>query len=328
MTFEGEKELSTKIQFKLAASATLKGKSVMELVRPFTPVFIYVDMGDGFQEVTRGTIQKYGLIESNSEFYLDLEAADETQALRHNQDHFFFFTEDHGSTAIVEEILNKWGVPHEIQITDVKHAKKVYNNRYLSDMLTDVLKDIKEKDSGVYFIRAKDGVIQIIPRGTNETVYHFDVASNLVRVNESFDVSNIVTRVLVVAKSREEGHQSIEATVDGKTEYGTRQVIYTRPDKESLEEAEKAAKKILDEQGDVKRKTSVEAPDLPTFRKGDRVRIGSSVGEGYFFVKSIRHNAVSQKMTFELDEDKEKNKSVGVNYDTGAGDESNSSAPP
>ena len=86
-----------------------------------------------------------------------------------------------------------------------------------------------------------------------------------------------------------------------------RQIIYERSDKTSLEEAETAAKKILEEQGDAKHEVSIEAPDIPTMRKGDRIRVRSSTGEGYFFIKSIRHNAATQKMTFELDEDKEKN---------------------
>lgn len=323
---EAEKELSAKITCKLTC-VEFNGKSIAELVRPFTPVFIYADIGDGFEEVIRGNVQKWELVEANGEYTLDIETKDEVQALRESQDDFFF-TDEHSSSAIIEKILSEWGVPHEIQIKDVKHAKKVYRGKHLSDMVEDVLKDLKEKGGGVYFMRAKGGVIQIIERGTNETVYHFDVDDNLVRVKESFDAGSIVTRVKVVGKSKEEGHRAVESTVDGKTEYGTHQIIYQRGDKESLEEAETAAKKILDEQGDIKRKTSVESPDLPNLRKGDRVRVRSSVGEGYFFVKSVRHNAAQQKMTFELDEDKDKNKELGIVFDTDASDESGSSSPP
>lgn len=319
---EGEKELAVEIQFKLAASAEYNGKSVTELVKPFTPVFIYADMGAGYEEVARGTVQKWSIVESNREFYLEVETADECQALRHNEDDFYF-TDGHSSSSILEEVLGKWGVPHEIQISDGTHAKKVYRKKYLCDMVADVLKDLKEKNGGVYFVRAKEGVVQIIPRGTNETIWHFDLDDNLIKANDSYDVSKIVTRVQVVAKEKEEGHQKIESTIDGKTEYGTRQVIYTRGDKETLGEAETAAKKILDEQGDAKRKTTIESPDVPTLRKGDRIRIRSSMGEGYFFVKSIRHNAATQKMSMELDYDKESSPS----YDLAKTDESNSENP-
>ena len=319
---EGERELSAKITMKLT-DGNYNGKHVSELIQPFTPIIIYATVGETSEEVIRGTVTKWGLRETNGEMVLNIEAADEVQALRKNQDEFFF-TDGHTSTAILEKILGKWNVPHEIQLQETAHAKKVYKKKYLIDMINDVLKDLKEKGGGVYFVRAKNGVIQIIPRGTNEITYHFDVADTLIRTEESFDVSTIVTRVQVVAKSKEEGHQQILSTVDGKTEFGTRQIIYERGDKESLEEAETAAKKILEEQGEVKRKTSIESPDIPTLRKGDRIRVHSSTGEGYFFVKSIRHNAASQKMTMELDEDKEKSSAP---YDTNASDESGSSNP-
>lgn len=324
---EGEKELAAKIQFKLAADAKLGDKYLTDLVKPNSPVFVYADMGNGFEEVCRGHVQKWELAETNKSFSLNIECADEAHALRQSEDDFYF-TDGHSSTAILEEIFKKWGVPHEIHIKDAKHSKKVYRKKNLADMVADVLKDLKEKGGGTYFIRANKGVIEIIERGTNETTYHFDVEDNLVRTQESFDIGQIVTRVQVVAKGKEEGHQRIESTVDGKTEYGTRQRIYTRGDKESLEEAEKAAKKILDEQGDPKHKVSIESPDLPTLRKGDRIRIKSTLGEGFYFVKSIRHNAASMRMTLEIDEDKDKNKSVGVDYDTAHTDESNSTAPP
>ena len=320
---EGEKELSAKITLKLA-NADYGGKNVSELVQPFTPLIIYASMGGSFEEVIRGTIQKWGTRETNGELFLNIEAADEVQTLRRNQDHFYF-TADHSSSAIINEIFGKWGVPFESQVEDVTHAKKVYNKKYLIDMIEDVLTDIKEKGGEFYFVRAKGGVIQIIPRGTNEITYHFDIEDNLIRVEEDFDVSSIVTRVLVVAKGKEEGHQSIEATVDGKIDLGVRQVIYERGNKTTLEEAQKAAEKILKEQGDAKHDVSIEAPDIPTLRKGDRIRVrGSNEQDMYYFVKSIRHNAASQRMTLELDEDKEMNSE----YDTCDVDESDSSSPP
>lgn len=311
---EGARELSAKITLKLAAVEGLSGK-----IEAFTPIYIYADG----EEVIRGNVQKWSVRESSGEYTLTVEAADEVQALRKNQDEFYF-TDGHTTTAILSEILTKWGVPFELQVQDVTHSKKVYRRKYLIDMISDVLKDVKEKDGGVYFVRAKGGVIQILPRGTNEVTYHFDVSENVTRLGDYFDVSGIVTRVLVVAKSKAEGHQAIESTVEGKTELGIRQIIYERGDKESLEEAEVAARRILTEQGNVKRETTIESPDVPMLRKGDRIRVRSSLGEGYFFVKGIRHNAATGKMTVELDEDKERSAA----YDTNATDESGSSTPP
>ena len=89
---EGEKELSAKITLKVANS-TFEGKQMAELIRPFTPIFIYATMdGDKSEEVIRGTVTEWQLVETNREFYLQLEAADEAQALRKNQGEFFFRT--------------------------------------------------------------------------------------------------------------------------------------------------------------------------------------------------------------------------------------------
>lgn len=84
--------MSAKITLKVANS-TFEGKQLAELIRPFTPIFIYATMdGEDAEEVIRGTITKWQLVETNKEFYMQLEAADETQALRKNQDSFFFQT--------------------------------------------------------------------------------------------------------------------------------------------------------------------------------------------------------------------------------------------
>ena len=104
-------------------------------------------------EVTRGKIQKLSVTETNKDFYLDIEAADEAGELRHGQDNFYF-TDGHTSSAILKEILSKWSVPAEIHVSDVKHGKKVYRKKYLCDMIADVLKDIKEQGGGEYFVRA------------------------------------------------------------------------------------------------------------------------------------------------------------------------------
>ena len=323
---EGEKELAAKITCKFAC-VEVDGHLITDVVKMMTPVFVYASDGGEFKEMIRGNVSKLGLTESNGEFTLNVEAADEAQALRHTQEDYYF-TADHSSTAIIEKILSEHGVPHEIHLEDVKHEKKVYRSKYLADMIADVLKDLKEKGGGTYFLRAKEGVIEIIPRGTNETVYHFDIDDNAVRISESFDSSDTVTKVKVVGKQKEEGHQHVDSIVEGRTDLGTRQVIYQRDDKTTLEEAEKAAKKILDENG-IKRKTNLEVPDIPFMRKNDRIRVRSSVGEGYFFVKSIMHSVPQQTMRLELDYDKKYSEEQGLEvYDLAATDESGSSNPP
>lgn len=101
---EGAKELAAKIQLKVSAQAEFNGKSVSELLKPFVTIVVFADMGDGYVEVCRGKIQKLSVTETNRDFYLDVEAADDAGELRKTQADFYF-TADHTSTAILDEVF-------------------------------------------------------------------------------------------------------------------------------------------------------------------------------------------------------------------------------
>lgn len=296
---DGAKELAAKIQLKVAI-CEIGHQNITAIVKPFVTVIIFADIGNGFVEIVRGKVQKISVVETNRDFYLSVEAADEAGELRKTQ-HDFYFTDGHTSTAILKEVLNKFNVHAEINVKDIKHSKKVYRKKYLCDIIEDVLKDIRESGGGEYFVRATGGTIEIVKRGENQNVWHFDIADNLIKISESIDASKTVTGAKVIGKSKDEGHPSIEQTVNGRSELGARRIIYERPCVESSGEAHKVAKKILDEQGEPKRKVTIEAPDIPTLRKGDKIRVKSSLSTSFYHVKSIRHNCVNRTMSLELD---------------------------
>ena len=315
---EGENELAARVSLKIY-NGEYQGKLISEIVQPGMPLFIYYSIDGGeYEEAVRATVEKWHPSFSNEQSVLDITAYDMLNALRHNQDNKHY-REGTGTKAIITDILDSWGIPYDYQGPDEQHGKTDFKRRYHSDMILTALKEAKQKGVGAYFVRAKEGVVQIIPRGTNETVYHFDELDNAVSVSDSFDASKIVTCVIIVGKSDEEGHQAVEATVNGKTEYGHRQIIYEMPKDKSLSEATKTANEMLKEKGSLDRKTTLTAPDLPLLRKGDKIRVRAATVNGFFFVKSIRHNAEDQRMTLDIDEDKEDNSSE---IDTNASDES------
>lgn len=323
---EQDRELAAKITFKLAVKLEEGKENITDIINICSPIFVYFKNGEEFQEVIRGNVVKFGLTESNREFTMEVEAVDEVQALRRNQEDYYF-SPDSSSESILQKVLSDAGANFEIHIESVKHEKKVYRAKYLSDIVQDVLKDLKEKNHKVYFLRAKAGILEIIERGTNEQVYDFDIETNLVRVRDTFDADNLVTKVKVVAKSRDEGHQHVDSVVEGRTDLGVRQVIYMRDEKATLEDAEKSAQKILNENG-IKRVTQIESADLPILRKGDRIRLKNSLGEGYFLVKSIRHDAARATMSADLLYDKEYSESQNLPiYDLAGGSETASNAP-
>ncbi len=307
---EGERELSSRISLKLH-NASYKGKMISELVQPNTPLFVYAISNGESQEVIRGTVQKWTPTESNGTFTIDIEADDEMFPLRHNQDDAYF-SQGTSTKSAITATLDKWGVPYEYKGPDpgVAHEKMAFKKNWISDILIKILEDLKQKGGGVYFMRAKEGKVQILPRGSNETTYHFDGETNALQVKDSFDASGIVTQVKVVGKSDKEGHQAVEDVIKGKTEYGVRQEILERPSDKSLADIQKAAQELLKEKGSIKRKTSLSCADVPFLRKGDRIRVETGLMQGYWFVKSIRHNAADGKMDFDVDEDKEKNAEV------------------
>lgn len=303
---EGDKELAARISLKVC-NTLCKGKRISQMVQPGTPLFLYAAVEGEQKEVVRGTVEKWSPTYSNGSSLLELEAYDEMHPLRKNQD-IAYFSDGTTTKAMMTQILEKWGVPYDYRGPDITHNKMVFKTSYVSDMLQKIFDDVRKKGGGVYFARAREGKVEIVPRGSNEETYHFDEQTNVVSAKDSFDSGDIVTRVIIVGKADEEGRQAVESTKDGKTEFGIRQAIVEHEDSNDLEQATQAANQLLKERGALKRKTSLQAPDVPFLRKGDRVRIRAGTVMGYFFVRSIRHNAEDRTMTFEVDEDKEKNK--------------------
>lgn len=322
---EGEKELSARISLHVY-NVLYNGKRISQMIKPETPIFVYATIDGKQKEMIRGTVKKWAPTYTNGSSSLVIEAYDEMQPLRHNQD-FAYFADGTKTKAMITSILDKWSVPYTYNGPDIAHNKMVFKKSYVSDMLQKILDDVKKKNGGVYFMRAKEGKVEIIPRGTNEEIYHFDELDNAVQASDSFDSNGLVTRVKIVGKTDKEGHQKVEATKDGKIEFGIRQAIIEHQSSKTLKQAEEAAEQLLKEKGALKRKTTLQAPDVPFIRKGDRVRIQAGTVMGYFFIKSIRHNAEDQKMTFEVDEDKEKNKETKTDNGLGGTDATSEEQP-
>ncbi len=296
---EGGRELSARISLKLH-NAIYQRKYLSDIVQPMTPIFVYATIDKTTEEVIRGTVSMWSPTEDNGNQFVDITAYDEMIALRRNQDDRYY-SDGTGTKAIITSLLDDWGVPYEYQGPDLSHGKLVFRKRYLSDIVLSVLDDVKKHGGGSYFARAKEGIVQIIARGSNETIYHFDIEDNVTDIRDSFQADSIVTRVKIVGKTIDDGHPSVEAVKDGRTEFGIRQVILERQNDKNLADAEKTAEEILKECGRIKRRTSIIAPDLPTLRKGDKIRLRSGLEQGYFYVKAVRHNATDGKMNVELD---------------------------
>ena len=131
-------------------------------------------------------------------------------------------------------------------------------------------------------------------------MYHFSRdETKMVQYKQS--TAGMVTRVKVIGQEDDDGQASTVAVVDGNTKYGIRQQIYTKPKDDSVEAAKKEAEKVLKEKGTVSKTMTVEAPDVPYIRKGDKVHVDVGALHGYFYVTAIRHYTNAATMSMELE---------------------------
>lgn len=297
---EGEGELAQRISFGLQ-NAKYNGKHLSELAKPGCIVAVIADWGSGTAEVARGSITDWEPTLSGSQDEFTAIAYDELFNLQQSQDNRYI-RDGTGTKAAITAIFSDWGIPvGEYNGPDVVHAKTVFKNEYLSDIILELLDAAVKQGAPRCTVRASKGTVSVVPVGSNETVYHFDEDTNLTVARDRLSTQQLVTRVKVVATEDEDGRQAVEAIIDGQTQYGIRQRIYNRKEDDNLATATAAAEEIITEEGSPERTIDIEGPDVPTIRKGDKIHVTARTINGYYLVKSIQHDAANCSMTASLE---------------------------
>lgn len=296
---ENDGELAVRCSFVAKNDKTSKGY-LSKIIKPGCLVGVFASIGSKDDEVARGYVETWNPIEKNSGYTMKCVCYDELYKLQKSQDNRYF-PSGTGTKAAIEGILDDWEIPQgEYQGPNASHGKTAEKNKYLSDIILDLLDDAEKKGEEKCIVRATKGKTSVIPRGSNKTVYVFSV-DNTQMFSQSISTEELITRVKVVGQADDEGRTSVEATVDGDTQYGIRQRIYTRGKDESLADAKTAAQEILDSEGKIKKEMKVQSPDIPFIRKGDLVYVMSSLAKSYYYVKGIQHNADTYSMMMDLE---------------------------
>lgn len=296
---ELEKELAARITF--TAKNDRIGKKKFSTV---AKLGCYVALmcsynGKKAKEVVRGRIVEWKPVVNGRQDKISIKCYDDLYNLQQSQD-FVYYSDGIGTKSAVTQIFDKWKVPvGSYKGPDVTHGKLVYKTEKLSEVILKILKEAKKKGGEECVVRSVKGKVYILPLGSNNTVYHFG-SNNSISVSHSMSTSGMVTRVKVLGEEDDNEHRPVEATVDGKTEYGIRQKVYTRGNDESIEEARNAAQEILKEDGKVDKDISVKFPDVPYIRKGNLVHIKAGTLNGYFYVKGVRHDCEKMQMDMDL----------------------------
>lgn len=296
---ENENEISVRSSFSAKNDKTSKGY-LSSIIKPGCLVGIFATDGSIDEEVARGYVETWNPIEKNSGNSLKCINYDELYKLQKSQDNRYY-SSGTGTKSAIQGILDDWEIPQsDYKGPNASHGKTVCNNKYLSDIILELLDDAAKKGEEKCIIRASKGRVGIIPRGSNETVYVFRT-DNTQSFSQTISTADLITRVKVVGKEDDNENTRVEATLNGETKYGIRQRIYTRGSDESLSDAKSAAQEILDEDGKIENEMTVTSPDVPFIRKGDLVYIISNLASSYYYVKSIQHNADTYSMTMELE---------------------------
>ena len=301
---ENKNELSVRLSFTAKNDETAKGK-LSSLIKPGCLVGIFAADGNCHdEEVARGFVVDWNTSLQNSSDGLKCTAYDNLYALQKSQDNRFY-PSGTGTQSIITGLLDDYEIPTKgYSGPNVSHGKLKYNSSYVSDIIRDVLDDAKKKGAGTYLLRSAKGYSDVVARGSNTDVYVFTL-ENTKSISSSMSTAELVTRVRVIGQEDDDGNSSVEATLNGLTQFGIRQKIYSRGSSdESLDEAKTAAQEILDENGSVSQEITVTSPDVPFIRKGDLVYIMAGVSNDYFYVKGIRHDCESYSMTMELEKAK------------------------
>lgn len=297
---ENENEIAVRISFTARNDDTSNGY-LSSIIKPGCLVGIFASAGSSFdEEVARGYVETWNTVEKNSGYNLKCTCYDELYKLQKSQDNRYYASGT-GTKSAIQGLLDDWEIPQgEYHGPNTAHGKMVFNNKYLSDIILELLDDAVKKGEEKCIIRAAKGYTSIIPRGNNEAIYVFN-ADNTQSISQSVSTENLITRVKVTGQADDDGKRSVDAILNGQTEYGIRQRIYTRGSDETLSDAKSAAQAILDKDGKTERKMTVQSPDLPFIRKGDLVYIMSDFSADYYYVSSIQHNIDGGSMTMELE---------------------------
>lgn len=295
---ENEKELAVRLNLTLRdipyGSGRLSGTLAL-----CTVIYVYADWGSGQQEVFRGSIWEWEHSQIESDGII-LTCYDLLYYLQKSSDNKYYAS---GSTtrSIIKDIMDSWGIPMgKYTAPNLPHQKLLYKSKTISAMLTETLDDARKLGGGKSIIRADKGKADVLKVGSNSDVYGFTADTNITQSKDKYSMTSLVTRVVVVGKEDSDGRPKVEATIDGKTQYGILQSIQSMGSS-TLEEAKKKAQETIDEKGDPKRTITLQSPDFPAIRKGDVIHATLDRLKGYFIVKGVSHNATTMSMQMEVE---------------------------
>jgi len=294
---ENKSELAGRLNLSIR-DVSYNGSRLAQKLPLCTVIYLFSDWGQGEQEVWRGTVWEWEFsgIDGDS---IRLTCYDMLYYLNKSQVNKYY-EKGTMTKSIVTDLCKDWKIPMGVyKGPNVKHGKLLFRGKTVAAILSDVLSDAEDLGAVKCFIRAGSGKIDILPYGTNDEVFILESGTQL-STSDRYSMTELVTRVIITGKEDKQGRPKVEATINGKTQYGILQVIQTKGSGD-MADAKKAANKLLKERGEPKRTTTLRCIDMPKLRKGDKVSIKEGLLNGMFHVMGISHDGQSRTMNLEVE---------------------------
>jgi len=236
-------------------------------------------------------------IENRARRNWDLTIYDRTVYLAKSKDEFLF---SEGSTATdrIKEICGKWNIPiASLPDTGQGLAKEASRAAPIWSIMKKALTETGSKSGKLYTLRMQPNGLELFEIGSNKDVWVFEFGANLRSVSQKQTLEGACTKVKILGK-KSKGALSpvVSQTSAGTDKYGTIQDILQ--DEKAIDSGT-ATQKANNMLGGIQEVVKVEAIDINTIRKGDKVIVQG--WEDGLYVISVRHELGSPgKMQMEL----------------------------
>ena len=236
--------------------------------------------------------------DSAREKLIDLTCYDPTWYMQQSQI-AYYIPANTSSNKVIEDIASLAGFAIVNKAPNMPLQAKKYQSNTVAEIILDILKMVKEYTGIECILRSSSGLVEIITKGFNSTMYYLDVR-NVENIQQGLSIQNMVTRAKIVYTDSEGGNISNEAELSNNTSYGIIQRIVNRNSNQTLAQAKAEAQSILDEHSKPEETIGFQSVDIPLLRKSDRISVaaGSIVSELY--VSEITHDIREGKMRVEL----------------------------
>jgi hypothetical protein len=317
---------STHVSATIVDDITPGGQSLHQVVALGSKLLVRARWGDsGWHPLHRVTVTTWQYSD-NGIPTLDIDAYDDLWFFLKSKSDFLF---DAGNPAhlLLETILSEWGVPGGvIQGPNVTMPKMALRGT-LADISKQILGEAfyQSTTEPEYFLRIRldeaslSPFIDIIPQGTNSTVYWIHAGDNLTSMTDQWTIDNLVTEVLIVGEVTDTASDTTDDPTADPTEVprpetrilynndptmgaiGRLRDMVVGSKRDLSANLEKKARNLLDEQGYPEAKATFSTVDVPPMRRGDAVRITGGTMNGLYMADGIERNVLENTMTVTLD---------------------------